>query len=407
MKKSLSKKARKVIEEGVEEFMALPPLAELTRIGARVMLQAALEEEVTGYLRRDHYERTSGARGSRSGSKPRVVKIGSGDIGIRMPQVKNAGGPFHSHILPPRVTQMDEIQAIIPLLYMNGLSTRKVKKAVGKLIGGKGLSHQNVMRISGRIVEEFNAWKKRDLSALKPMYLILDGIRLGVRTETTEKEAVLVAWAFLEDGSRELVGVSLGNRESHNAWKGFLEDLVRRGMDEPMLTVIDGCPGLIKAVDEVFPESDKQRCTKHRTENVLDKVLQQDRASVKESVRKVFYASTYEHAKEAVELFKKKWSMKYPSAVECLMDDVESCLIYYKYPYQHWLRIRTTNVVERSFKEVKRRVKGIGRFQNEERALTMVYWQLHELKWNGVSMAKEAKAILANIRASRTQRIAA
>jgi transposase-like protein len=103
----------------------------------------------------------------------------------------------------------------------------------------------------------------------------------------------------------------------------------------------------------------------------------------------------------------KQWSMKYPSAVECLTEDIERCLTYYKYPYQHWLRIRTTNVVERSFKEVKRRVKGIGRFQNEERALTMVYWQLKELKWNGVSMTKEAKAILTKIRASRLQRIAA
>ncbi len=408
MRKSLTKKARKVIDAGLEELRQVPPLAEITRIGARrMMLQVAVEEEITAHIGRDYYERTVSAKGSRNGSKPRTVKIGSGDIGLRMPQVRNVGGPFHSQILSPRLTQMDEIQEIIPLLYMNGISARKVKKAEGKLIGKKGLSHQNVMRISERVVEEFNVWKKRDLSKLKPVYLILDGIRLGVRAETTEKEAVLVGWAFLEDGSRELVGISLGNRESYNAWKGFLEDLVRREMGKPMLTIIDGCPGLIKAVDEVFPESDKQRCTKHRTENVLDKVLQQDRASVKESVRKVFYASTYEHAKEAVEMFKKKWSMKYPSAVECLIEDIESCLTYYKYPYQHWLRIRTTNVVERSFKEVKRRVKGIGRFQNEERALTMVYWQLKELKWNGVSMTKEAKAILTKIRASRIQRIAA
>jgi transposase-like protein len=407
MKKILSKKTRKVIEDGVQEFMGLPSLTELTKIGARMMLQSALEEEVTGYLQRDFYERNAEANGSRSGSKPRTVKIGSGDIGLKMPQVINAGGPFHSRILAPRVTQMDEIQEIIPLLYMNGLSSRKVKKAVGKLIGKKGLSHQNVLRISSRIVEEFKAWKKRDLSTLQVIYLVLDAVRMGVRAGTKEKEAVLVAWAFLEDGSRELVGVSLGNSESYSAWKGFLEDLLKREMNVPMLTVIDGCPGLIKAVDEVLPESDKQRCTKHKTGNVLDKVLEQDRASVKESVRKIFYASTYEHAKEAVELFKKKWSMKYPSAVECLTDDIESCLTYYKYPYQHWLRIRTTNVVERSFKEVKRRVKGIGRFQNEERALTMVYWQLNELKWNGVSMTKEAKAILTKIRASRIQRIAA
>ena len=407
MKKSLSKKARKVIEDGVQEFMAMPPLTELTRIGARMMLQSAMEEEVTAYLQRDYYERNTKAKGSRSGSKPRSVKIGSGDIGLKMPQVKNAGGPFHSRILPPRMTQMGEIQEIIPLLYMNGLSSRKVKKAVGKLIGKKGLSHQNVLRISGRIVEEFNTWKKRDLSKLQVVYLVLDGVRMGVRAGTKEKEAVLVAWAFLEDGSRELVGVSLGNSESYNAWKGFLEDLLKREMNVPMLTVIDGCPGLIKAVDEVLPESDKQRCTKHRSENVLDKVLEQDKAAVKESVRKVFYASTYEHAKEAVELFKKKWGMKYPSAVACLTENIEDCLTYYKYPYQHWLRIRTTNVVERSFKEVKRRVKVAGRFQNEERGLTMVYWQLHELKWNGVSMTKEAKAILTKIRASRMQRVAA
>jgi transposase-like protein len=410
MKKSLSKKSKKVIEEGMAEFMTLPPLAELTRIGAKMMLQSAMEEEVTAYLQRDYYERTAGAKGSRSGSKPRSVKIGSGDIEIKMPQTRNSGGPFHSLILPPRVTRMDEVEEVIPLLYMNGLSSRKVKKAVAKLIGKKGLSHQNVLRISGRIVAEFNTWKKRDLSMLKPIYLILDGIRLGLRTATTEKEAVLVAWALLEDGSRELVSVSIGNRESYSAWKGFLEDLLKRGMGEPMLTVIDGCPGLIKAVAEVFPESDKQRCTKHRTENVLDKVLEQDKKAVKESVRKVFYASTYEHAKEAVEMFKKKWSMKYPSAVECLAEDIESCLTYYKYPYQHWLRIRTTNVVERSFKEVKRRVKTAGRFHNEERALTMVYWQLKELRWNGVIMSKETKAILAKIRSERlqrTQRIAA
>jgi putative transposase len=318
VKKILSKKAKKVIEAGVEQFMALPTLTELTKIGARMMLQSALEEEVTAYLQRDYYERNAEAKGSRSGSKPRSVKIGSGDIGLKMPQVRNAGRPFHSRILPPRLTQMDEIQEIIPLLYMNGLSSRKVKKAVGKLIGKKGLSHQNVMRISGRVVNEFNAWKKRDLSKLQVVYLVLDAVRLGVRAGTKEKEAVQVAWAFREDGSRELVGVSLGNSESYNAWKGFLEDLTRRGMGAPMLTVIDGCPGLIKAVDEVFPESDKQRCTKHRTDNVLDKVLEQDKASVKESVRKVFYASTYEHAQEAVEMFKKKWSLKYPSAVECL-----------------------------------------------------------------------------------------
>jgi putative transposase len=406
MRKSLSKKAKKVINESFQNMRQTSSLAELTKKGAQMMLQVAVEEEVTAYLKRDYYERNVYAQGSRSGSKPRTIKVGAGDIELRMPQVRNTEGPFHSMIMPPRTTQMDEVQDVIPLLYMHGLSTRRVKKAVGKLIGKKGLSHQNVLRITNRIVDEFTAWKKRDLSELDVKYLVLDGTRLAVRAGTKEKEAVLVAWGFLGDGRLELLSVLLGNQESYSAWKGFLEDMVKRGMTEPMLTIVDGCPGLIKAVEEIFSGSDIQRCTKHKTENILDKVLKADKDKVHESLRKIFYASTYEHAKEAVDMFKKAWGSKYPSATECLMTDIEACLTYYKYPYQHWKRIRTTNVIERSFKEVKRRTKGI-RFNDEQRALAMVYWQLKELRWYGVSMTSATKAILIRIKTSKIQRIAA
>jgi len=405
--RSLSKKSKKVIEEKLEEFQQKNSLLDLTKIGARMMIQVAIEEELRAFLGRDYYERRNEQEGSRSGSKPRRIKIGCGDIEIEMPKVRDAGGPFHSELLPPRVTRMEEIQDMIPLLYMNGLSTRKVKKSVAKLLGKRGLSHQNVSRITAKVVEEFKQWKKRDLTNLKVAYLILDGTRLAVRAGTREKEAVLVAWGFLEDGSLEPLSISLGSQESYNAWKWFLEDMVMRGLQEPMLTVIDGCPGLIKAVTEVFPNSDKQRCTKHRTENVLNKVLKEDKDKVKESLRKIFYASTYEHAKEAIELFKRDWSKKYPAAMDCLLEDIELCLTYYKYPYRHWKRIRTTNVVERSFGEVKRRTKGIGRFQDEERALAMVYWQLQQLRWYGVDMTKEARAIFAAIKVSKLERIAA
>lgn len=406
--RSLSKKSKKVIEKQMEEFKQRNSLVEFTKVGARMMIQIALEEELRAFLGRDYYERRSnGQEGSRAGSKPRTVKIGCGDIEIEMPKVRDAGGPFHSEFLPPRVTRMEEIQDMIPLLYMNGLSTRKVKKSVAKLLGKRGLSHQNVIRITEKVVEEFKQWKRRDLTNLKVAYLILDGTRLAVRAGTREKEAVLVAWGFLEDGSLEPLSISLGSQESYNAWKWFLEDMVRRGLQKPMLIVIDGCPGLIKAVKELFPDSDLQRCTKHKTENVLDKVLKVDREDVKDSLRKIFYAPTYNHAKEAVELFKDKWGKKYPLAVEILMEDIELCLTYYKYPYRHWKRIRTTNIVERSFREVKRRTKGVGRFHDEERALAMVYWQIKELRWYGVNMTKEARAILAEIKVSKLERIAA
>lgn len=406
MRKSLSEKGRKVIEGAVEVLKSLGSLAEVVRIGAKMMLQSALEEEVTAYLQRDYYERVAGSKGTRNGSKPRTVKTGCGDITVEMPQVRETA-PFHSQLLPPRVTRMEELTEMIPLLYLHGISTRKVKKAVGEVLGQRGLSHQNVVRLTGRIVEEFRDWRKRDLSDTEVVYVVLDGVRLAVRGGTTDKEAVLVAWGFLEDGSRELLSVSLGNQESYSAWKGFLDDLLARGMREPLLTVIDGCAGLRRAVSEVFPCADIQRCVKHKTENVLDKVLKADHKAVKESLRRIFYASTYEHAQEGITLFKKQWGMRYPSALECLLDDIDHCLTYYRYPYQHWRRLRTTNVVERSFKEVKRRTKPIGRFQDEERALTMVYWQLKELKWNGVGMTKEARAILATIRVSKLERVAA
>lgn len=406
MRKSLSQKSREVIENAVEMLRSIGSLAEIVRLGAKMMLQSALEEEVTAYLQRDYYERAAGSRGRRNGSKPRTVKTGCGDIMVAMPQVRQTK-PFHSELLPPRATRMDELTEMVPLLYMHGLSTRKVKKAVGKVLGQRGLSHQNVVRLTGKIVEEFGDWRKRDLSKTEVVYVILDGVRLGVRRGTTEKEAVLVAWGFLADGTRELLSVCLGNQESYSAWRGFLDDLVARGMREPLLTVIDGCAGLSKAVSEVFPTSDIQRCVKHKTENVLDKVLKADHEAVKQSLRRIFYATTYEHAQEGIDLFKKQWGMKYPSALACLLDGIERCLTYYGYPYRHWRRIRTTNVVERGFREVKGRTKSIGRFQAEERALTMVYWQLKQLKWNGVGMTKQACAILASIKNSKLERAAA
>ncbi len=403
---SISKKSRKVIEENLEELRERHPLIEVTRIGARMALQVAIEEELCMLLGRDYYERNRQA-GSRNGSKARAVNVGVGDIEIAMPQVRGSERPFHSKILPPYVRQMDEIKEVVPLLYMNGISTRKVKGSIKKLLKDKGFSHQNVLRLTERIVEEFRGWRRRDLSEFKVLYLILDGIRLGVRASTREKEAVLVGRAFLEDGRAELISVSLGNQESYSAWKWFLEEMIKRGLNDPLLIVIDGCPGLIKAVEEMFPSSDIQRCTKHRTENVLNKVLKEDRAVVKESIRRIFYASTYEHAKEAIEIFKRDWGRKYPSASECLKEDIELCLTYYRYPYRHWRRIRTTNAVERSFREVRGRVRGIGRFKDEERALTMVYWQIKELRWHGVDMTAEARAVLAKIKAEKLGRIAA
>lgn len=205
-----------------------------------------------------------------------------------------------------------------------------------------------------------------------------------------------MATAFLGDGKRELLGVALGNRESHMSWKGFLDDLRGRGLKDPLLIVSDGCPGLLRAVEEVFPGVETQRCTKHRMENILEKVLKADREEVRDDLRKVFYAPTLEHSREGVILFERKWGKRYPSAVECLLAGIEECQSYYKFPPSHWRRIRTTNAAERSFLEVRRRVRSMGRFKDELRALATVWWLMKDAqeRWHGVRLTKEATEIL-------------
>lgn len=408
MSRRLSKKAEKVIKKVMEEERLFGhPLALVAKAGARMMLQVALEEEITTYLGRDYYERNDDANGYRSGSKRRTVKLSCGDIEIDMPQAR--GLPFHSAILSPYQTRMKELEEVIPLLYMNGLSTRRVKRSLKKVLGKRGLSHTTVNKITNKVIEEFKGWRRRDLSGLEVIYLILDGIRIGVRGGTGEKEAVLVAYAFLGDGRREVLSVELGNRESYNSWKYILDDLRQKGLIDPLLIVTDGCPGLLKAVEDVFPGVETQRCTKHRMENVIEKVLKEDHEEVRDDLRKIFYAPTYEHAKEAVVIFEKKWGKKYPSAIKCLSEGIENCLTYYKFPYSHWKRIRTTNTIERGFREVRQRVRVIGRFKDEEKALATVWWLMKDTqeRWQGIVITKEIREILNRLRKPAVEKMAA
>lgn len=409
MRKKLSKKSEKVIKKMMEgERLFEHPLALAAKAGARMMLQVALEEEITDFLGRDYYERSQVANGYRSGSKPRTVKLSCGDITALMPQARGSGIPFHSSILPPYQTRMKELEEAIPLLYMNGLSTRRVKRSLNKVWGKKGLSHTTVNNITSKVIDEFKTWKQRDLSGIKVLYLILDGIRIGARAGTSEKEAILAAHAFLGDGTRDVLSIELGSRESYNSWKYILDALRQRGLQDPLLIITDGCPGLLKAAGDVFPQVETQRCTKHRMENIIEKVLKEDHEETRDDLRKVFYAPTYEHAKEAVKIFEKKWGKKYQSAVECLLDGIEDCLTYYKFPYGHWKRIRTTNAIERSFREVRGRVRVIGRFKDEDKALATVWWLMNDTckRWYGVGMTKEAQEVLNRLRMEKERKAA-
>ena len=207
--------------------------------------------------------------------------MAGGDLTFAMPQVRGAGQSFHSRLLPPYLTRMREPEDVISLLYLHGPSTRRVRKALGKWLGKRGLSKTTVVCLTQRLVETFVTWRQRDLSPLEVVYLFLDGIRLGVRKGTREKEAVLVAHAVLADGRsacalhadrREVLAVALGSRESTRAWMDLLEDLKRRGLSEPLLIITHGRGGLLAAVEAHFPHVARQHCTKHKLANVLEKV---------------------------------------------------------------------------------------------------------------------------------------
>jgi transposase-like protein len=376
------------------------PLSWIAQWGARLMLQVALEEEVVAFLGRDWYERRPGGSPWRNGSKPRTVKMAGGDVRIAMPQVRGARQPFHSRLLPPHTTRMPELEEAIPLLYLHGLSTRRVQKALGHLLGKRGLGKTTVVRLTQKLVEAFVAWRQRDLSRLPVVYLFLDGIRMGVRRGTSEKEAILVAHAVLADGRREVLAVALGSRESTRAWADLLEDLKRRGLPQPLLIVTDGGGGLLAAVQTHFPQVARQHCTKHKLANVLEKVPKGSQVEVGDAARRVLYAPTLTQTEEALALFERAYAKRFPSAVECLKRDLEACWTYYWFPLSHWKRIRTTNVLERSFREVRRRVRQIGRFQDELRALAMVHALLQEAQagWQALSMSGEAQRILEAMR---------
>jgi putative transposase len=398
--RKLPRKAVQWVEAAMQVAISQQPLAWITQWGARLMLQVALEEEVMAFLQRDWHERRSKGSPWRNGTKLRTIKVGGGDVRIAMPQVRGAAQPFHSRLLPPFTTRLAELEEAIPLLYLHGLSTRRVRKALGKLLGHRGLSKTTVVRLTQKMVEAFQVWRQRDLSSLQVLYLFLDGIRLGVRKGTREKETILVAHAVLADGRREVLAVALGSRESTWAWADLLEDLQRRGLPQPLLVITDGGGGLLAAVEAHFPEVPRQHCTKHKLANVLEKVPKGSQDEVGDAARRVLYAPTLAHAEEALVLFERAYARRFPSAVECLKRDLPACWTYYRFPLSHWKRIRTTNVLERSFREVRRRVRQIGRFQDELRALAMVHALLQEAQagWQALSMSGEALRILEAMR---------
>jgi len=374
------------------EELAGQPLEVFAREGAKLLLMVGLEEEVTAALMRRPYERSQGkVVGYRNGHRDRQVSCGAGMIEVPVPRVSDTEETFRSQLLEAWQRRSKLLEETIPLLYVEGLSTRDFKRALKSLWGESGLSRSSVSRANKALKEAFNNWRRRDLSLEDIVYLFLDGIYLGVRGNSRSKEAVLVAHGITREGKRVVLHLSLGGRESTESWKGVLNDLVERGLRGPQLITIDGNPGLLKAIRDVWPEVPRQRCAVHRIRNVLARVPKKKQDEVRKAVTRIFYAACLDDARDEARQFLSRYSREFPTACEVLAKHLEECLTFYRFPERHWKHIRTSNVIERSFKEVKRRTRVVGRFPNETSALVMVFSLLEEerMKWQKVGMRAE------------------
>ena len=357
-------------------------LTEIGRLGARLVLQRGVDEEVESFLGRARYERSSDARGSRNGHRPRRVQTAEGEITVAMPQVRDSAERFVSAVIPHarRVIRTEPLKALVIGSYVRGLSDRDIQ-SLAEEAGLGAISKSTVSRVCQELRSRYRAFCARDLSEVELVALFLDGVYLRTRPQG-EKEAVLVAWGYTIAGDRELVAVRLGQRESHDDWRDLGRDLTRRGLRAPWLTVVDGAPGLNRAITELWPEADRQRCTVHRLRNIMAKLPRRDEA-LRERVHAAYWealdeATAVEDGEQRLRSLVNELEVDYPSAAACLADDLEALCVHLKYPLRLRKRLRSSNLLERSLEEVQRRAKVIGRFPGETSCLSLS-WAVMDL----------------------------
>jgi transposase-like protein len=343
---------------------------EVLREGARRMLQEAIEAEVSDYLAQHAQAQDPGGRRQvvRYGHLPgREILSGIGPVRVEQPRVRDRreGMKFTSAILPPYLRRTPNLEALIPTLYLKGVSTNDFPEALGAILGAgaKGLSAGTIVRLKEAWQTEYEAWQKRDLSLKRYVYFWADGVYFNVRLGD-ERPCVLVIVGALENGTKELVALVDGQRESALSWKELLLDLKRRGLEAgPEVSVGDGALGFWAALEEVFPRSRRQRCWVHKTANVLDKMPKGLQKSAKTMLHQIYLAARKEEALKVYNDFVKLHGAKCPKAVACLEKDKEDLFTFYDFPAEHWGHLRTTNPIESSFATVRhrhRQTKGCG-----------------------------------------------
>ncbi|MFI5679988.1 IS256 family transposase [Streptomyces cellulosae] len=357
---------------------------EIVREGARRMLAAALEAEVNQYIAEFAAERDGSGRRLvvRNGRhRPRAVTTAAGAIEVAAPRVNDrrvdaATGErkrFSSKILPPWCRKSPKVSEVLPLLYLHGLSSGDFVPALEQFLGSAaGLSAPTVTRLTKQWSDDHAAFQQRDLSGSDYVYVWADGVHPKVRLGQAHS-CVLVLMGVRIDGTKELIALAEGLRESTESWADLLRDCRRRGMRDPELVVGDGAMGLWRALVEVFPAARHQHCWVHKIRNVVNALPKSAQPGAKKALQEIYNAEDREHAEEAVKMFAKTYEAKWPKAVAKVIDDAEELLAFYDFPAEHWIHLRTTNPIESTFSTVKLRTKVTRGAGSPAAALAMVF----------------------------------
>jgi putative transposase len=364
----------------------LDPLTEIAREGARQMLAAALKAEAASFVAQftDELLPDGRQRIVRHGTGPeREIQTGIGPIPVQRQKVRDRarGVPdnkkirFTSTILPRWARRSRSLDALLPVLYLRGVSTGDFQEALSALLGtdAPNLSPGAISRLTAGWQEDYDRWQRRDLSARRYVYIWADGVYLQARMEPVA-ECILVVIGATPEGKKELVGFQIGVRESAQSWRELLVDLKARGLAvAPELAVGDGALGFWKAMDEVFPGTRHQRCWFHKMSNVLNHFPKSGQPAAAADLRNISHAATRAEALAAIEIFKEKYAAKYAKGVACLTKDTEALLAFYEYPAEHWDHLRTSNPIESVFATVRHRTVRTRGALSQKTAKLMVF----------------------------------
>lgn len=359
-------------------------LQEQMRLAIRYTLITVLEEEVNGFIQAALYQRTPDRRDYRNGYYERDLVTGVGEIeALPVPRTRNG---FRTQLFERYQRRQAELDEAICDMFVQGMSTGKVGDVV-EVLTGTHPSPSTVSRVFHTLEGEFESWKKRDLKS-RYLYVFADGTYFSViYGHEGCKMPILAVVGIDEEGRREVLAFGVGERENQTAWEELFEQLKERGVKTVDLWITDGNKAMLNAVQAKFPGAKRQRCVKHKMDNVLSYIPEKQQELVRPELKAIFYQSSREKADQELAAFIAKYAEVYPSAVDCLKRDLEACLTFYSFPEKHWKFIRTTNIIERLFGEVKKRShKMAAAFRNEDSCLLMFYAVIRSLKLRRISV---------------------